>query len=88
VKLQTQPELAHAATNDPARFAALLRQLRAMQEEAEAQKQREATLLNADPYDVQAQQRIEEAIRQEAVMENLNHALEYSPEFFGRVHML
>lgn len=85
---ESQPEMAHAATNDPARFAALLRQLRSMQEEAEAQKQREINLLNSDPYDVQAQQRIEEAIRQEAVMENLNHALEYSPEFFGRVHML
>jgi DNA damage-inducible protein 1 len=59
-----------------------------MQEEAETQKQHERNLLNADPYDVDAQKRIEEAIRQEAVMENLNHALEYSPEFFGRVHML
>ncbi|KAG8759231.1 DNA damage-inducible protein 1 [Serendipita sp. 396] len=84
----TQPELAEAATNDPARFASLLRQLRAMQDQAEAQKQRQTDLLNADPYDLAAQQRIEEAIRQEAVMENLNHALEYSPEFFGRVHML
>ncbi|KAG8824428.1 DNA damage-inducible protein 1 [Serendipita sp. 399] len=84
----TQPELAQAATSDPARFASLLRQLRAMQTQAEAQKQRETELLNSDPYDAAAQQRIEEAIRQEAVMENLHHALEYSPEFFGRVHML
>lgn len=59
-----------------------------MQEATEVEKQKETQLLNADPYNIEAQRKIEEAIRQEAVMENLNHALEYSPEFFGRVHML
>lgn len=85
---QTQPEIAAAAQSDPARFAELLRQTQDKQRQADAAQQREIQTLNADPYDVEAQRRIEEAIRQAAVMENMEHALEYSPESFGRVTML
>ncbi|KAH9947209.1 hypothetical protein B0H21DRAFT_359792 [Amylocystis lapponica] len=81
---ESNPELAAAAQTNPARFAELLRQTRARHADAE----RELMRLEADPYDVEAQRRIEEAIRQQAVMENLEHALEYSPEAFGRVTML
>ncbi|PSR81030.1 hypothetical protein PHLCEN_2v6561 [Hermanssonia centrifuga] len=81
---QTQPEIAQAAQSDPARFAELLRQTRARQIEAEAAVES----MNANSFDIEAQRRIEEAIRQQAVFENLEHALEYSPEAFGRVTML
>ncbi|KAL0950129.1 hypothetical protein HGRIS_010125 [Hohenbuehelia grisea] len=83
-----QPELAQAAQNNPARFAELLRQTRERQYDAELARAREIERLNADPFDVEAQSKIEEAIRQQAIMENMEHALEYSPESFGRVHML
>lgn len=85
---QTQPDLAAAAQSDPTRFAELLRLTRERQYQAEVSQQREIEHLNADPFDVEAQHKIEEAIRQQAVMENLNHAIEYSPESFGRVTML
>ncbi|KAG8747069.1 DNA damage-inducible protein 1 [Ceratobasidium sp. 414] len=86
--LQTQPELADAIQNHPQRFAQLLRSHRERQRETELASQREIAALNADPFDVEAQRRIEENIRQQAVLENMEHAMEYSPEFFGRVTML
>ncbi|CAE6494846.1 unnamed protein product [Rhizoctonia solani] len=85
---ENQPELADAIQNDPQKFSELLRQHRERQREAEIAQQREIATLNADPYDLEAQKRIEEAIRQQAVLENMEHAMEYSPEFFGRVIML
>jgi DNA damage-inducible protein 1 len=80
--------MANAVQSDPARFAELLRQTRERQNSTELQRQREISLLNADPFDIEAQRKIEEAIRQQAVLENMEHAIEYSPESFGRVTML
>lgn len=39
-------------------------------------------ILNSDPYNVDAQRKIEEMIRQEAVLENMEHAMEYSVSTF------
>ncbi|RDB19948.1 DNA damage-inducible protein 1 [Hypsizygus marmoreus] len=85
---ETQPELAAAAQSNPQQFAELLRHTRERQYSAELARQHEIERLNADPFDIEAQQKIEEAIRQQAVLENMEHALEYSPESFGRVTML
>lgn len=88
LQLQTQPELVEAAQHNPTRFAELLSQTHTRQQEAEQRRQMEIQTLNADPFNVEAQRRIEEAIREQAVLENMEHALEYSPEAFGRVTML
>uniref|UniRef100_A0A7I4BGR1 DNA damage-inducible protein 1 n=1 Tax=Physcomitrium patens TaxID=3218 RepID=A0A7I4BGR1_PHYPA len=52
------------------------------------QQEHEYDLLFADPFDVDAQRRIEEDIRQRNVNDNWEAAIEYNPEAFGRVIML
>ena len=84
-----QPELAAAAESDPTRFAALLAQFLTRQEVLRQQQQaNQNDLYNSDPYDVETQRKIEEAIRMEAVDENYASANENNPESFGSVHML
>ena len=74
--LQTQPELAATAVSDPRRFAELLTELSHAEPIKTDIGRKLERALNADPFDVDAQQRIEEAIRQEVVWENLEHAIE------------
>lgn len=52
------------------------------------QKEEELALLHADPFDVEAQKKIEAAIRQKGIDENWEAALEHNPEGFARVIML
>ncbi|KDE05753.1 hypothetical protein MVLG_03845 [Microbotryum lychnidis-dioicae p1A1 Lamole] len=85
---RTQPEFADAALNNPDRFRDMLSRFSAMQQSAQLTQQHEADLLSSDPYNVEAQRKIEEAIRQEAVLENMETAWENMPEAFGHVHML
>ncbi|KAL8936766.1 MAG: hypothetical protein Q9211_004026 [Gyalolechia sp. 1 TL-2023] len=86
IRAQNQ-DLANAV-HDPSRWSQIYEQMIRQHEENEAQKQRELALLNADPFNVEAQSKIEEMIRQERVIENLQHAMDHTPEAFGRVHML
>lgn len=73
------PELA-AVINDPARFAQTLRDSADREQRERLERQREIERLNDDPFNVENQRRIEEMIRQERVMENLQNAMEYNPE--------
>ncbi|UNI21758.1 DNA damage-inducible protein 1, variant 2 [Purpureocillium takamizusanense] len=87
-QLQRQhPELASAA-EDPARFAAILRDAQDRERRERLERQREIERLNDDPFNIENQRKIEDMIRQERVMENLQNAMEHNPEVFGRVHML
>jgi DNA damage-inducible protein 1 len=82
---QTRPDLAEAITSRPEQFVEMLRAERSRNAAAEMAQ---AQLAAADEFDIDAQRRIEEAIRQEAVMENFGSAMEFNPESFGRVTML
>ena len=73
------PQIADAL-NDPQRFAQLMRQGNDSQEDERRQRMREIEQLNRDEFNPDAQARIEEIIRQQNVMENLQNAMEYNPE--------
>lgn len=76
---RTQPHLA-STVDDPQRFAAAFRDAYDRERRERAERQRQIAALNADPFDIEAQAKIEEIIRQERVMENLQNAMEHNPE--------
>lgn len=73
------PPLADAVS-DPTRFRQAWETMKQQEQEREDAKQREYTLLNEDPFNVEAQAKIEEMIREQQVAENLQNALDYNPE--------
>lgn len=58
------------------------------QRERAMREQEMIRLYSADPFDQEAQARIEEEIRQQNIEENMNIAMEEAPESFGQVAML
>lgn len=73
------PELA-AVVDDPVTFAATIQNGRDREQRERIERQREIARLNEDHFNVDSQRRIEEIIRQERVMENLQSAMEHNPE--------
>ena len=73
------PELADASDN-PERFRTLWDQRRRQASAAQAEKEEQIALLEADPFNVEAQAKIEEMIRQQGVQENIQRAFEENPE--------
>lgn len=74
-----QPHLAEAI-NDSSRFRDVFQTMVREDEERERERMNQMRLLNEDPFNVEAQRKIEEMIRQESVQENLQHAYEHNPE--------
>ncbi|KAG5999902.1 DNA damage-inducible protein 1 [Claviceps maximensis] len=81
------PELA-AAVDDPVRFSQVLQSSQDRDRRDREDRHREIERLNQDPFNIENQRKIEDMIRQERVMENLQNAMEHNPEVFGRVHLL
>ncbi|KAG6545501.1 hypothetical protein Mapa_013103 [Marchantia paleacea] len=83
--MQRSPEIGKAIiTGDIEVMQRFLRQQHAHQQHL----RNEIDLMNADPFDIHAQRKIEEAIRQKNVDENWEAAVEHNPEAFARVIML
>ena len=73
---QVNPKAAESFEKNPAELEKLL---------AEEARQRQLML---NPNSLEAQKAIEEAIRQQNVMANMEAALELNPESFGHIDML
>ena len=73
------PELA-AAASDREKFHDLYSARQRQYAQAQREKEEQHALLAADPFNMDAQQKIEEMIRQERVAENLQKAMEENPE--------
>ncbi|MQM07528.1 hypothetical protein Taro_040364 [Colocasia esculenta] len=87
--LQTDPALAQAILGDNLdHLQNLLRERHQQRLNLQRKQEEEYALMYADPFDVEAQKKIEAAIRQKGIDENWEAALEYNPEAFARVVML
>lgn len=83
---QNNPRLAEAfQTGNVDEFAKVLREQQKMRAEKEAQRIR---LLTADPFDMEAQRMIAQEIQNKNIDQNMELAMEASPESFGSVIML
>ncbi|XP_075997140.1 protein DDI1 homolog 2 isoform X2 [Genypterus blacodes] len=83
---ERNPPLADALlSGDLERFTKVLQE---QQQDRARREQERIRLLTADPFDLDAQAKIEEDIRQHNVEENMTIAMEEAPESFGQVVML
>lgn len=62
--------------------------LRQQMAERERRQEQRLRMMNAHPFDTEAQRMIAEEIRQKNIEANMEAAMEYNPETFGTVVML
>lgn len=87
--LQNDPSLAQAILGDDINaLQNILRSHHQQRLQLKRKQEEELALMYADPFDVEAQKKIEAAIRQKGIDENWEAAIEHNPEAFGRVVML
>jgi len=76
---EQRPALAEAI-NDSNRFRDVWTDMMREDERREGERMEQMRLLNEDPFNIDAQRKIEEMIRQQSVQDNLQHAYEHNPE--------
>ncbi|KAK8962250.1 hypothetical protein KSP40_PGU005806 [Platanthera guangdongensis] len=87
--LQDDPALGQALLGgDLDKMQNILRERHQQKLQLRNKQAEELTLMHADPFDVESQRKIEAAIRQRGIDDNMAAALEYNPEAFARVVML
>ncbi|KAG3282220.1 hypothetical protein H1C71_032816 [Ictidomys tridecemlineatus] len=83
---ERNPPLAEALlSGDLDKFSRVLVE---QQQDRARREQERIRLFSADPFDLEAQAKIEEDIRQQNIEENMTIAMEEAPESFGQVVML
>lgn len=82
---ERQPTLANAIRSGD---LATIQRILVEHRNAQAEREREMARLQADPFNVENQRRIEQLIREEQIHENYENAVEHNPAAFGRVVML
>ncbi|XP_051028035.1 regulatory solute carrier protein family 1 member 1 isoform X2 [Acomys russatus] len=83
---ERNPPLAEALlSGDLEKFSRVLVE---QQQDRARREQERIRLFSADPFDLEAQAKIEEDIRQQNIEENMTIAMEEAPESFGQVAML
>lgn len=85
---KSQPELLEAARKNLHSFPSLVQRLQTELVDSRQGKAKAYRDLELDPFNIEAQRKIEEMIQAENISANMEHAMEYHPESFGQVHML
>lgn len=77
--MQQNPDLA-AVIHEPARFQQLWQQMLDDRDRMQRERQNQLAMLNEDPFNPEAQKKIEDMIRREKIEANLQYAYENNPE--------